>query len=383
MSTRLGWFELESGQLPTEPVGSLPRPARLQHAVLAQLAGSIDEADLQQEYDAAVKDTVDRFVATGSPIITDGEQRRNSFASYPVAPGTATASEVFAVYADGHHRLVPKLTTSQRFSYASYAGSDVEYVRKLTDLPVKEAVVSPAMLSLMYPDSGLDGYSKAEFEEDVIAGSAADIISCFAAGASRVHVDFTEGRLALNPNSQVAWAGTAALHGFIELLNRVLDAIPEQYRPFVGVHTCPGNDLDSSHSRDVDYAKLLPELFQIEAGYFLVQAAGEENPDRVANLVGQQLKQLGGARQPRILLGVTNPTSPRLETAEEIADQLVKASRFIPAELLGSTDDCGFSPYLVDSKPRHGSPEFARDVAFAKIAARVQGTAIASETLLG
>lgn len=80
---------------------------------------------------------------------------------------------------------------------------------------------------------------------------------------------------------------------------------------------------------------------------------------------------------------MTNPTSPKLETAEEIRDRLVQAARFIPAELLGSTDDCGFSPYLIDEKPRHGSPDFARDVAFAKIAARVRGTELASEELAG
>ncbi|WP_258566640.1 hypothetical protein [Leucobacter luti] len=84
-----------------------------------------------------------------------------------------------------------------------------------------------------------------------------------------------------------------------------------------------------------------------------------------------------------MLLGVTNPTNPKLETAEGIRDQLVRAARFIPAELLGSTDDCGFSPYLIDEKPRHGSPDFARDVAFAKIAARVRGTALASTELAG
>ncbi|WP_353055469.1 hypothetical protein [Leucobacter sp. CX328] len=84
-----------------------------------------------------------------------------------------------------------------------------------------------------------------------------------------------------------------------------------------------------------------------------------------------------------MLLGVTDPTSPRLETAEHVRDQLVNAARFIPAELLGSTDDCGFSPYLIDEKPRHGSPDYARDVAFAKVAARVRGTQMASDHLAG
>ena len=57
------------------------------------------------------------------------------------------------------------------------------------------------------------------------------------------------------------------------------------------------------------------------------------------------------------------------------------AAEFIPEERLGSTDDCGFSPFSVDRKPKHGSPDVARDIAFAKIASRVEGTRIASEKL--
>ena len=204
-------------------------------------------------------------------------------------------------------------------------------------------------------------------------------------GAFSVSIDFTEGRLALRRDLRAPWAGPQALGGFIDLLNRVLDQLSDDERSAVGVHTCPGNDNDSAHSADIDYAKLIPELFQIEAGYFLVQAASEKEPDRVARLVGRELKSIrsAGREAPRVLLGVTNPTSPKLETADGVRDQLVRAARFIPAELLGSTDDCGFSPYLIDDKPKHGSPDFARDVAFAKIAARVRGTALASAELAG
>ena len=55
-----------------------------------------------------------------------------------------------------------------------------------------------------------------------------------------------------------------------------------------------------------------------------------------------------------------------------------------PATLIarmGSTDDCGFSPFSIDIKPKHGSPDVARDIAFQKITSRVKGTAMASEKL--
>lgn len=376
------------GVLPTEPVGSLPRPAGLQRAVLDAEIGQLPAAELRAEQDRAVRDTLARFEATGSPIISDGEQRRQSFASYPLGDGGADGDvregPVFAVFADGHHRVIPSLARGP-FRYRAWAADDVRAARELTTVPLKQAVISPSMLSLMVPEDGLGDYSRAEFLDDVVAGCAEDIRRCFSAGAARVSIDFTEGRLALRRDLRAPWAGPEALGGFIELFNRVLSELAPEERAAVGVHTCPGNDNDSVHSADVDYAELIPELLQIEAGYFLVQAASEPEPDRVARLVGTQLRAraAAGAPVPRVLVGVTNPTSPKLETAEQVRDQLVRAARFIPPELLGSTDDCGFSPYLIDEKPRHGSPDFARDVAFAKIAARVRGTELAARELSG
>ena len=377
-----------AGELPTEPVGSIPRPARLQRTVLDAELGLTRADELAHEQERAVRDTLANLEATGSPIITDGEQRRQSFASYPLGtdPDRRTPGEdpVFAVFADGHHRVVPRLARAP-FEFRGWAADDVAAARKLTALPFKQAVVSPSMLSLMWTEDLAVSYTRAEFLDHVVAGCAEDIRRSFAAGAARVSIDFTEGRLALRRDLRAPWAGPAALSGFIELMNRVLDLLPTELRQAVGVHTCPGNDHDSAHSADVDYAELIPELFQIEAGYFLVQAAGEGDPDRVARLVGRQLRDLAaaGGRTPRVLLGVTIPTNPKLETDREIAEQLVRAARFVPPAQLGSTDDCGFSPYLIDEKPRHGSPDFARDVAFAKIAARVRGTKLASAELAG
>jgi 5-methyltetrahydropteroyltriglutamate--homocysteine methyltransferase len=393
------WFDASSQSLPTEAVGSIPRPASLQRAVLDSEAQLTGEAAFETEYDGATRDTVARLIETGSRVITDGEQRRQSFATYMLDDQGAGSDDVFAVFADGHHRVVPRIT-QHPFRFAHSAAESVRTVKSLlssahvfeatgsvskpaVQLGIKQAVVSPSMLSLMYPPDGIAQYSYEEFLDDVVSECVADISSCFAEGAVRVSIDFTEGRLALRSDLRAPWAGSDALPGFIDLVNRVLSSLPEQQRRAVGVHTCPGNDRDSEHSADIDYADLIPELLQIEAGYFLVHAAGEEDPDRVAQLLGAQISKKPAQTAPRILLGVTRPTHPRLETPHEIQRQLVRAARFIPAELLGSTDDCGFSPYQIDEKPRHGSPDFARRVAFAKIAARVQGTKQATAELNG
>ena len=73
--------------------------------------------------------------------------------------------------------------------------------------------------------------------------------------------------------------------------------------------------------------------------------------------------------------------SPKVETPEEIRDEVLKAAKYIPVDHLGATDDCGFSPFSIDVKPKHGSPDFARDVAFEKISNRVKGVKMAREQL--
>ena len=80
-------------------------------------------------------------------------------------------------------------------------------------------------------------------------------------------------------------------------------------------------------------------------------------------------------------IGVTVTQSPRPESAQEICDMIVRAADFIPKERLGTTDDCGFSPFSIDEKPNHGSPDYAREIAFQKIKARVEGTRMAAEKL--
>ncbi|MDQ3470027.1 MAG: 5-methyltetrahydropteroyltriglutamate--homocysteine methyltransferase, partial [Actinomycetota bacterium] len=59
--------------IPTEPVGSLPRPMELQDKIAAYDAGDIEFSELEAAQDAACRDSIERMEATGSPIVSDGE----------------------------------------------------------------------------------------------------------------------------------------------------------------------------------------------------------------------------------------------------------------------------------------------------------------------
>jgi methionine synthase II (cobalamin-independent) len=376
--------------IPTELVGSLPRPMKLQEAYQDLDDGKIRFEDLQKLQDEAAEDSIKRLEETGETYVTDGEQRESSFATYPITDtlaGTGLADNLagdgqfFAIFDDGHHRQLPRLTGGP-FRYKTFASEFVEKNKQIASNPVKQAVISASMMMLLYPlDEELEGYSREEFLSDVVDEVEKDIRQAFAAGAERVSIDFTEGRLANKNDSRNPWTGKDMLQDFIDLNNRVLERFSAEERKNIGIHTCPGGDNDSVHSKEVPYEKLLTKMFQLNAGYFLIQCASEDDKENVYKLVGENSRDDAGGVPQVCFIGVINPLDPEVESPEEVRDRLVTAAKYIPVERLGATDDCGFSPFSRDEKPKHGSPDFARDIAMQKIKNRVEGARMASEEL--
>ena len=350
--------------IPTQPIGSIPRPPELIAAMTQYAAGTISRAELQPLYESAVVDTIRRFEATGSPVITDGEQTKPSFVTYPIdgletlAPGGVTIP-----FADGHTRRLPHLTAGP-FRYRTYADVYLMAAKRHTRLPVKQAVISASALSLLYPQGGIAGYAREAFIADLVREAETDIRRSLEAGAHTVQIDFTEGRLSvkLDPSKQL-------LRSFIDLNNRVLDRFSPGERARLGVHTCPGGDRDSTHSADVPYGDLLPDLFALHVGNFYIQLASEQDRRRVLETIRRLVKP-----GQTVFVGVIDPINARIETPEEVRDRVLEAAEFIPPGQLGTTDDCGFSPFGDDTST-------ARDTAFEKIRARVAGTALAAQKL--
>ncbi|MBC6467552.1 cobalamin-independent methionine synthase II family protein [Actinomadura alba] len=350
--------------IPSEPIGSIPRPPELLAAMAAHDKGEIGVADLAAAQDQAVTDTIRRLEEIGSPVVTDGEQAKPSFVTYPIAGLRHLASDgVVIPFADGHQRRLPRLTAGP-FRYAAHADRYLRFARRHANVPVKQAVIAPSALSLLYPADGIGGYSREEFLDDLAGEAEGDIRRCLEAGAHAVQLDFTEGRLSLKLDPT-----GAVLDDFIELNNRVLERFSEDERARIGVHTCPGGDQDSTHSLDVDYTALLPRLFRLKVGGFYVQLAGEPDPDKVLAVIAEHLP-----RDARIFIGVTDPIDPKVETPVQVRDRVLAAARHLPADRLGTCDDCGFAPFADDTST-------SRDIAFAKIAARLEGTILAAGEL--
>lgn len=351
--------------IPTEPIGSIPRPPALLEGIQAFHNGRMSQQDLDSLYDAAVRDTIERLEGTGSPVVTDGEQTKPSFATYPISGLTSLAPDGPVIpFADGHTRQLPRLTAGP-FRYTTYADHLLRTAQRYARVPVKQAVIAASALSLLYPQDGIAGYSREAFLDDLLREFETDIRRCLESGAACVQIDFTEGRLALklDPTGQL-------LKSFVDLNNRALARFSAQERSKIGVHTCPGGDQDSTHSADVDYAGLLPDLFNLNAGNFYIQLASERDRRRVLRLIKDHARPAH-----RIFVGVTDPINPKIESPEEVRNRVLEAAEYIPPAQLGTTDDCGFSPFGDDTST-------SRDTAFAKIRARVEGTAFAANVLV-
>ena len=350
--------------IPTEPIGSIPRPPKLIELVDAE---NFSDPKLDPLYDAAVKDTIERFEATGSPIITDGEQRKyHNFWTYSVQGLPNTAPDGFKIpFAAGHVRRMPRLTSGP-FHYKRYAYSYLDVALRYAHRPLKQAVISPSALSLMYPVDEIPGYSRDEFIEDLLSEHEKEIRGCLSRGAAKVQIDFTEARFAMKIDPSGELLGT-----FIDLNNLGLERFSDAERKVIGVHTCPGGDLDSTHSFDIDYADFLPLLFELNVGYFCVALAGEKDRARVLKIIQENMRP-----DQQVFVGVVAPINPRIDTPEEVRDRVIEAAKYIPIERLGTTDDCGYAPFSDDTST-------SRDTAFAKIRARVEGTAMASDLIAG
>ena len=192
-------------------------------------------------------------------------------------------------------------------------------------VPVKQAVISPSALSLMYPAEGIPGYPREEFIDDLLREHETEVRRCLEKGAHKVQIDFTEGRLAIkiDPSGNL-------LNSFIDLNNLALSRFSAEDRKRIGVHTCPGGDRDSTHSADVDYAELLPSLFELKAGNFYIALAGETDRVRVLKIIRDYMKP-----DQRIFVGVVAPIDPRIETPEEVRDRVLEAAKYIPDRATG------------------------------------------------
>ena len=175
--------------IPTEPIGSIPRPAWL---IEAMARGDGEDPALDPLYQKAVPRPIAQFEATGSPVITDGEQRKyHNFWTYCVHGLPNTAPDGFKIpFAAGHTRRMPRLT-ARPVSLPALCRRATWTALRYAHVPVKQAVISPSALSLMYPAEGIPGYPREQFIDDLLREHETEVRRCLRQGraqrADRLH----------------------------------------------------------------------------------------------------------------------------------------------------------------------------------------------------
>jgi methionine synthase II (cobalamin-independent) len=349
--------------IPTEMVGSLPRPMKLQEAYQAYDDGKIDWEQLKAEQDEAAEDSIRRLEATGVDVVTDGEQRESSFATYPITDtlaGTGLADNLagdgqfFAIFDDGHHRQLPRLTGGP-FRYKTYASEFVEKNKKIATRDVKQAVIAPSMLMLLYPlEEEIEGYGASSSSPTSATKSRRTSASASPRRGARLD------RLHRGPaREQERLAQPVDRQGHAAGVHR-----PQQpgHRPLLAEERrtsastpAPAATCDSVHSKEVPYEKLLSKMFQLNAGYFLIQCASEDDKETVYKLCAQYSREDADGVPQVCFMGVINPLDPEVETPSRCATTSDRGQAH-PGRAPRATDDCGFTPFSRDEKPKHGSP---------------------------
>ena len=347
---------------PVTTVGSWPRSAALTRAVGQHRRGKLDRAGLDRITDQAVTDVVRAQERAGVDIVTDGEQRRDNFYSFVADKLSGvklmTLQEMLDVIEDKQtfERIlqtldVPAYSLSNPTCVGKLARNkplavdELRFLKKHTDRPVKIPLPGPYLLTraMFVPEVSKAVYpSKEDLAEDVVRILREEIAELVNEGVDFIQLDepvltevvFTQGETRTFMCASLAAGGDPAeeLELAVSLMNRVLADIPD--RVITGLHVCRGNWSKNEST-------LLSGSYHPLAAYFermhLKQLVLEYATERAGDLMQFSGKSLG--------LGVVNPRTDEIESAEHIRSVVQKALELYPPDRLFLNPDCGFGTF--------------------------------------
>jgi 5-methyltetrahydropteroyltriglutamate--homocysteine methyltransferase len=339
--------------LPTTVVGSYPQPdwlidretlgKRFPPRVRAYELWRVAPEYLDEAQDDATLLAIRDMERAGVDIITDGEQRRESYSNRFATslegvdieyPGTALDRS-------GHPNPVPRITGKIK-RVKPCEVDDVKFLAANTDRQIKITIPGPFTMAQQAQNDFYD--DEEELAMDYAAAVNEEIKDLFAAGADVVQLD--------DPYAQAR--PEKAKRFAVRALNRAIEGV----KGTTAVHLCFGYAA-IIHERPPGYS-FLTELADADVDQVSIESAQ-------SNLDLAVLEELG---DKTIILGVLNLDDPTPETAEQVAAHIRRALEHIPADRLVIAPDCGMK-YL----PRHA--------AYAKLRAMTEGAAIVRDELNG
>jgi len=349
-------------------IGSWPRPRWLLDALHRHLEGRLDDASMQATADDAVRLAVAAQLRAGADVVTDGEQRRDNYASFvgarldncqlvPITDLLPYVDDPAAFERELRALDVPAGKVRHPAVFGPLgrsrplAAHELAFTRTLTDRPVKVSLPGPYLLTrTMWMECISDrAYaSREDLARDVVRVLREEIAFLLAGGAALVQLDepvlsevvfgaerSTGGRTfmcgALGARLPVA----EELDFAASLLAGVSAGHP---RERLALHVCRGNwTPDESAALTGDYAPLLPLLSGAPVGTLFLELATPRAGD-VALLSALP-------RDKRIGVGVVNQKSTRLEPVDEVVHRAAQAIELFGPERVLLTPDCGFATF--------------------------------------
>jgi 5-methyltetrahydropteroyltriglutamate--homocysteine methyltransferase len=371
-------------------IGSWPRPRWMLQAIHDHLEGRLADEEFEATAQDAVRLAVDGQVHAGVDVITDGEQRRDNYASFV---GSRLDNCQLIPLTD----LLPLVDDPEKFEKEmrsldvpasdvrhpavfgrlgrsrSIALHEYEFVRSLSDRPVKIALPGPYLLTrMMWLECVSDrAYrSREELAEDVVRVLREEIHFLLAAGVAMVQLDepvLSEVVFTGPKNTRSFMCGALSEKGEadteLEFAGRLINAVVKDLpRSRLALHICRGNwTRDERAALAGDYRPLLPLLERIEAGTLFLELA----TPRAGEL--DVLRALPA--HCRIGVGVVNQKLAEVEPVPELIVRARRAIRIFGADRVLLTPDCGFATFA-------DNPIASAPIAEAKLRAIAEAAAI-------
>ncbi len=368
--------------LPVMGMGSWPRPPWMLRALHEHLSGRLSDAEFQQTADDAVRLAVAAQEKAGVDLVTDGEQRRDNYASFVGALlencQLIPISDLLSYVDDPEHFAealrsldVPAEKVRHPAVFGRLARTralavhELQFVLTISAKPVKVALPGPYLLArTMWLECVSDrAYaSREELAADIVAILRAEAEALLRAGAAIVQFDepvLTEVVHGRPAGNRVFMCGalsakneTAAELAFAEsLLNQLLTGLP---RERIALHVCRGNwTPDESAALTGDYAPLLGLLARLPVGALLLEACTHRAGDLAL------LQSLPA--EFRIGVGVVNQKSPVVEDLPTVVARVELAIELFGVDRVWLHPDCGFATFA-------DSPIAASEIATRKLA---------------
>jgi len=379
-------MRLSTDRIITTHVGSLPRSKVLSGALLKKDRGeAYDQAEYDRIIAEAVEGVVVRQAAVGIDIPSDGEQSKVSYSTYMMDRLTGFGGDNerrialdLKDYPEFHQKMA-RMTGSQEFRRSSCIApvtvKDREPLRKdianllaaMRKAQVSEAFMnsaSPGLISAFQPNQyypsheayieALSEVMKKEYETIVNAGLILQL-DCPDLAMAR-HIAFQD-------LSEEAFLKRANVH--VEAMNHALANVPAERARF---HVCWGN-YEGPHDFDIPLTKIIGILLKAKPAGILFEGA---NPRHAHEWSAWRAVCIP---QDKVLIpGVIDTSTNYVEHPELVAERIIRFTDIVGRERVIAGTDCGFGTFA-------GYGKLDGEIAYKKLAALVEGAAIASKRL--